>query len=420
MEAGFPWADLVGTLVLVAVAACFALFMLYDRAMTDAGLMALTVACIAVIALADALRPLLGAIPARTLANAMFIVSGALGVGVIALRYRRPYPCRNVLLVTGAGALATAWFWWQAAPMEMAAAGAVVSALLFAQTVPLIARSERDALIDRLILWTGAVLAVLFAARAGLILLAGPEAARADRPLDLAGQGPWFAVFTALLTLFGLFRLVEMFIAFSLDVIGRLRAEATTDALTGLLNRPGFEAQAKRLMRAAERADVPVCLAVADIDRFKRVNDRHGHAAGDAVIRLFGDTLHSFLRASDATARIGGEEFTALLWNVGERDAGRVADAIRQAFAHSRATFDGRKLGATASFGVAEMRPGEAYEALFTRADAALYAAKRTRNVVCVAPLLSEEAVPVEPLDLARPGPAAEDLARAVRPGLAA
>jgi diguanylate cyclase len=153
------------------------------------------------------------------------------------------------------------------------------------------------------------------------------------------------------------------------DLVEARRA-ATADALTGLLNRRGFKAAL-----AAETG--ALCLLVLDVDHFKRVNDAHGHAAGDLVLKGVAAALERGARGGQA-ARIGGEEFALVLPGIGGDAAVERAERIRRDIAQDAViAADGAPIRVTASFGVAERLPGEDGAALLARADAALYLAKR-------------------------------------------
>ncbi len=159
-----------------------------------------------------------------------------------------------------------------------------------------------------------------------------------------------------------------------------LRTEANADALTGLMNRRGFDAALRRAIGGA-RAGTSFSLLLLDIDHFKRFNDTYGHAAGDLVLRLVGKLLDANVKGRDATARQGGEEFAVILTGTPLAGARTVAEQIRATMAAQRMTFRraGPCLGAvTVSIGVAEYRAGEAAATLVERADAALYRAKQS------------------------------------------
>jgi diguanylate cyclase (GGDEF)-like protein len=148
------------------------------------------------------------------------------------------------------------------------------------------------------------------------------------------------------------------------------------DVLTGLLNRRGFDERLRRLLkRGAQR---PPLLAVLDVDHFKRINDTHGHAVGDAVLSGVGARLHDTLRPQDLAVRLGGEEF-AVIWLSAEADGElRLGERLREAIGGQPFETAAGALTVTVSVGVARaLGPDEAPEALFSRADAALYEAKR-------------------------------------------
>ena len=154
--------------------------------------------------------------------------------------------------------------------------------------------------------------------------------------------------------------------------------QALVDGLTGVANRRRCaEALSAEIARAARHGS-PLALVLADLDDFKAVNDAHGHAAGDLVLREFADVLRSTLRESDLAGRWGGEEFLLLLPGTDAAGAAQLADRVRIAFTERPMLGpDGAALAVTCSFGVAQHRPGEDEEELFAAADRALYRAKR-------------------------------------------
>ena len=162
-----------------------------------------------------------------------------------------------------------------------------------------------------------------------------------------------------------------------------LNLQARTDALTGLLNRRGFETQMAFAVALARRSSRPLSLITVDVDHFKRVNDTYGHEAGDEVLRRLARTLESRLRGSDVVARLGGEEFVALLPDTDLTGAQSIAQALVTAMAEQQDPVVGT---ITVSAGVATMRGAEdTGAAMLRRGDAALYDAKgQGRNRVCV------------------------------------
>lgn len=165
-----------------------------------------------------------------------------------------------------------------------------------------------------------------------------------------------------------------------------LEMQARSDPLTGLLNRRGLEGQFAFAIALARRSGRPLSLLAVDVDHFKRVNDTHGHGVGDQVLQSLAQTLQQRLRSSDVAARIGGEEFVALLPDTSLEEARAAADALRLAVAAQSHPQAGP---ITISLGVSALRADDADNAstLLERADAALYQAKKEgRNRVCVQP----------------------------------
>ena len=159
-----------------------------------------------------------------------------------------------------------------------------------------------------------------------------------------------------------------------------LEARADVDPLTDVLNRRGFERELRRSLAYVKRYWPSAALLYLDLDGFKSVNDRHGHAAGDAVLKAVAMVLNRYVRASDLVARLGGDEFAVLLWNIGEADAGRKALAIEAAIARTTATHAGATLSVGASAGAALLLPLDQPADVLDRADRAMYARKAERN----------------------------------------
>lgn len=163
---------------------------------------------------------------------------------------------------------------------------------------------------------------------------------------------------------------------------------AETDGLTGLANRAHFTAQCERRLAAANASGRRVAVALFDLDHFKQVNDRHGHPAGDAVLRAVGEAIRGSLRPGMQAGRMGGEEFGLVLDADDVPDALAGVEACREAIASLAVPLGATVLGITASFGMARSLPDRRdFKALLIAADAALYTAKASgRNRVCLAP----------------------------------
>lgn len=155
------------------------------------------------------------------------------------------------------------------------------------------------------------------------------------------------------------------------DLNERLKRISTHDELTGLPNRRHLRERIAQAAAQGKRTGAPCCIALADIDRFKKVNDTLGHSAGDAVLVRTAQALHSGMRQYDLCGRWGGEEFLMLFPGCVGADAVALAERIRGLVAAI-----GEAPHVTLSVGVTELRPGEALDEALKRADAALYKAK--------------------------------------------
>ncbi|WP_242346262.1 diguanylate cyclase [Anaeromyxobacter terrae] len=156
-----------------------------------------------------------------------------------------------------------------------------------------------------------------------------------------------------------------------------LAALGRRDPLTGLANRRAFEEALAGAVARAVRDGAALALAALDVDHFKRVNDAHGHAAGDAVLAAVAARATEALRAGDLLARIGGEEFAALLPGATLAAAAEVAERIRARISAAPVEAGAERVAVTVSAGVAALAPGEDGATLLARADERLYAAKR-------------------------------------------
>lgn len=168
-------------------------------------------------------------------------------------------------------------------------------------------------------------------------------------------------------------------------LLRQLYRSSTRDALTGVCNRRHFDDRLVAEVAYARRHSTDVSLIIVDIDFFKQVNDTHGHAAGDTVLRQVAQTLQHQLRVEDILSRVGGEEFAIILRGVGISGAARLGERLRTAVAETSPVAQGVPIPVTISVGCAalsETNPATE-QALFSTADKRLYAAKRSgRNRV--------------------------------------
>jgi len=231
-----------------------------------------------------------------------------------------------------------------------------------------------------------------------MALLAASAAQFLSKPFLAAALGGWGAnpqayldsayamISQAMGAIFGFALALLALVILTRDMLRAATERSETDTLSGLLNRRGFEARAETALREAARRGQPVSLVIADIDHFKSINDTFGHASGDRVIAAFASFLGTTAAEHHAAGRIGGEEFAIVLAGANLPAARLFAEGARSAFA--ALSIDGLPEGQhfTASFGVAELSPGESIAELLARADAALYVAKNDgRDCVRVA-----------------------------------
>jgi diguanylate cyclase (GGDEF)-like protein len=162
--------------------------------------------------------------------------------------------------------------------------------------------------------------------------------------------------------------------------ISDLEARVDVDPLTDVLNRRGFERELKRSLAYIKRYGTSAALIYVDLDGFKPVNDRHGHGAGDAVLKAVAAALVRNVRASDVVARIGGDEFVVLLWNVNGANAAIKAAALEAAVFGAPVRWNASTLVVGASAGVALLGALDMPADVIARADAAMYARKNERK----------------------------------------
>jgi len=161
--------------------------------------------------------------------------------------------------------------------------------------------------------------------------------------------------------------------------IADLESRVDVDPLTDILNRRGFERELARSLAYVKRYRATAALVYLDLDHFKPVNDRHGHAAGDAVLKTIAALLVRHVRASDVVARLGGDEFVLLLWNVDAATAAAKAASLEAAVYSTAVQWAASSLVVGASAGVAMLGPLDSPADVIASADAAMYARKAAR-----------------------------------------
>jgi diguanylate cyclase len=156
----------------------------------------------------------------------------------------------------------------------------------------------------------------------------------------------------------------------------RVSGQVREDQLTGALNRRGMEDAMEREIARAKRTKKPLCVAVLDVDNFKRLNDTHGHSAGDAALVHLAKVIKHTVRPTDVIARFGGEEFVIILTETGQGEAVKVVQRLQRELTRRFFLHNNERLLITFSAGVAEYRQSDSDESLFQRADKAMYQAK--------------------------------------------
>ncbi|HET7848627.1 MAG TPA: GGDEF domain-containing protein [Pseudolabrys sp.] len=163
--------------------------------------------------------------------------------------------------------------------------------------------------------------------------------------------------------------------------IAGLKAREDIDPLLGILNRRGFARVLARAIAYIKRYGTGAALIYIDLDGFKAVNDRHGHAAGDALLKAAATALTRHVRASDVVARLGGDEFAVLLWNVSAPHAEAKARNLEIIVAQASVARGKARLSVGASAGCAPLQPDGSTATMIAAADKAMYARKKERRL---------------------------------------
>ena len=241
------------------------------------------------------------------------------------------------------------------------------------------ARARRETWRDQLILLLSSVHAAQFFIRPLMVhyFIGSP----ATRPEYYASDV--FLLFHLTVGVCSLMIAVLLIVDYAHGMLDSFRKDAMRDRLTELYNRRGFEVETEKIMRQADLSLDAMCLVMADLDLFKRINDTHGHGVGDQVIRAFGHLIEAHAGEGAIAARIGGEEFIVTLPGSDLQTAEMLAEVMRKRLERQTLSVDGVSIQCTASFGVALRQRGEVLSSAMARADKALYLAKASgRNLV--------------------------------------
>jgi diguanylate cyclase (GGDEF)-like protein len=305
----------------------------------------------------------------------IFIACGMIWNGVRLFHGRRLLP---IAAFAGAPLWLIVSYWppWPEGSHIRDALGAVVVAAYTFFIAYELWRERRKSLYSRV---AGVVVPCVHAA---IFLM--PLAMRSFRSYRFADS--WLTVLALESIIYGIGTAFIMLVSVKDRHVLQYRTAASTDHLTGLCNRRAFLEAANKMQTRQGVRGAPVTLLIFDLDHFKSVNDRFGHATGDSVLRVFAQVALGSMRASDVVGRLGGEEFAAIVPEAME-DAAQIAERLRIAFEAAGKTVDGHAIGASVSIGLASScRASPDIDALILRADEALYRAKHGgRNRYCCA-----------------------------------
>ncbi|WP_051678966.1 GGDEF domain-containing protein [Xanthobacter sp. 91] len=243
---------------------------------------------------------------------------------------------------------------------------------------------ERRRPIDRLLFWAFLLFGLHFFIRTGLTMRISGDLFEIDRmrengadPADLAAlfrATPFWQVLNFSLLISGLLLALALLGSIAADAIDEIRREGRSDALTGLGTRRDFMERARDIL--ADPGARPVTLIAFDMDRFKQINEDFGPTSGDRMLSVVGRLILQETSPRDAAARMDGEEFVVLLARTNRVGASRVADRLRAELDFARLSVLPPHATVTASFGVAEQRPGESLDSLLSRAEGLVAVAK--------------------------------------------
>ncbi|HET6604800.1 MAG TPA: GGDEF domain-containing protein [Xanthomonadaceae bacterium] len=287
---------------------------------------------------------------------------------------------------------ASAWWMEPALQAPRVAVASFAFAVLTGLCVPALLRAPQAARGPALYATMAvfAVAAVLLLVRALYYLVASPPALDPFAPSALQVAALVVGAALPVVGTIGLLLMCTDRVRAALERLARF------DSLTELCNRRAIYQAANAAIAGAQRTGQPLAIAVIDVDHFKRINDKLGHAAGDRALVQLAQRLRAAARAEDQVGRVGGEEFVMVLPRCGEETARIAAERLRTSIAEQPLDLDGQQWPITVSIGVAVLRPGESnFDPVLRRADRALYAAKDAgRNRVELAAGPASGAVP--------------------------
>ena len=372
--------QLVNPLVFLIFATGFITIYSIDRSQHAAAILAITYALGATAFAVDVFDHLIPPLVSIVVTNFFYAATSAAFAVALAVRYGKKPRWLALASLTVIAVSASAWLYlnygansW--ARVALSHACGFVAYLIALSCVPFPGRRNAD----RLLFIVIAIAAAQMAIRPALMW------AFAHETLNLAtyATSTFYIVFQFTVGACASLTAMTLLISLSTDTLSELRNRSITDMLSGVLNRSGFEDRTQRFLSDFMEEGGTASIIIVDIDKFKAINDEHGHAFGDLVIGAMGALLSAYATGDRAAGRIGGEEFALFLPNTRLDETLNYAEAIRRKFESRRFRQRDADLSFTASFGVAEYRAGDSVNTLMARADAALYASKaKGRNCV--------------------------------------
>jgi diguanylate cyclase (GGDEF)-like protein len=364
--------QLLNPLMMLVFAGGFAAIYRYDRnAHRSALFFSLNYFCAALGFVVDFFRSFIPLIAASYMSNSLYLASMVLFCLGMCTRYARPAPAWALAAICVATLSVNSWFLLlspniSARSLTMSFGAAAIAGLA-AWTI----RSAVSQRIDRIIHLITIAFAGQFIIRPLIVIgLTGASMTPENYLTSAYAVTLHFAMAVIGLSVAG-----ALFVAYGMDIVSKLNQRGDTDHLSGILNRRGFEAHARALVRSQSGGAIEAAIVVCDIDHFKSVNDSHGHATGDAVIAHLASVIRRLCPPDGACGRIGGEEFSVLLLRSTPDMARLWCEGIRAALVEESGA---NGLPAyTASFGVSGVRSNQTIDMAQKDADNALYSAKR-------------------------------------------
>ena len=393
-------ANLINQLLPALLFALFALgfsgFKLYNRKLHSATLFALSYASAAAAFTAEALATPMHFSYVRFLGDSMYMVSAFVFLLAMAEFYQIRLPRIRGAAVAVLAIAADGYYRAIEPDMVMRIHIITLGTATYLLMAAAVVWPKRQWKIDHVLAWLLITFAIMLVANSVMTHRVHGE----NLTVENLHVSVYMAAVNLLVSVISPAIAVALFISYGIVVIRDLENQSMTDPLSGLLNRRGFEGRANELLQRAGRQGHRVSMVVADLDNFKEINDRAGHLAGDAVVRAFAGLLAASAGRKGLAGRVGGDEFCILMPRATEEVAVNAAENLRAKLARWRPESEDAGFTATASMGVAEGRLGESFERVFSRADAALFLAKKggRNQVVAASGKGFQAAVPVSGL----------------------